>query len=83
MTLFYVAYPILVQHGWINVKRQPSVLIARVGQVLGLGVTMVLWFAPVGREYVDATINLPGVIQKIMPLYFVGMLQNVAAYPTE
>ncbi|KAJ4488579.1 P-loop containing nucleoside triphosphate hydrolase protein [Lentinula aciculospora] len=80
---FYVAFPILMRRGLINFQRQPSLGIARIGQVLGLGLVQALFFAPLKRDYIAASVNIVGAIQEILPLYFVGMLQNVALYPVE
>ncbi|KIK54550.1 hypothetical protein GYMLUDRAFT_48683 [Collybiopsis luxurians FD-317 M1] len=80
---FHVAFPILIRRGLINFKRQPNLAIARIGQVLGLGLVEALFFAPLKRDYIAASVNIVGAIQEILPLYFVGMLQNVALYPIE
>ncbi|KAJ3907169.1 P-loop containing nucleoside triphosphate hydrolase protein [Lentinula edodes] len=80
---FYVAFPILIRRGLINFQRQPSLGIARIGQVLGLGLVQALFFAPLKRDYIAASVNIVGAVQEILPLYFVGMLQNVALYPIE
>ncbi|KAJ3981793.1 P-loop containing nucleoside triphosphate hydrolase protein [Lentinula detonsa] len=80
---FFVAFPILIRRGLINFQRQPSLGIARIGQVLGLGLVQALFFAPLKRDYIAASVNIVGAVQEILPLYFVGMLQNVALYPIE
>ncbi|KAF5379888.1 hypothetical protein D9757_007190 [Collybiopsis confluens] len=80
---FHVAFPILIRRGLINFKRQPNLAIARIGQVLGLGIVSALFFAPLKRNYIAASVNIVGAIQEVLPLYFVGMLQNVALYPIE
>ncbi|KAJ3843785.1 P-loop containing nucleoside triphosphate hydrolase protein [Lentinula raphanica] len=80
---FYVAFPLLLRRGLINFHRQPSLGIARIGQVLGLGIVQALFFAPLKRDYIAASVNIVGAVQEILPLYFVGMLQNVALYPIE
>ncbi|KAF9467409.1 P-loop containing nucleoside triphosphate hydrolase protein [Collybia nuda] len=83
MAPFYIAFPILLQRGMINLRRQPNLAVARIGQVLGLGIILALFFAPLGRTYEDASVNIVGAVQEILPFYFIGMLQNVALYPTE
>ncbi|KAI4527641.1 P-loop containing nucleoside triphosphate hydrolase protein [Schizophyllum commune Loenen D] len=83
MAPFYVALPILLRRGVLNFKRQPNLGAARIGQVIGLGGALALFFAPLGRDYYDASMNIVGGIQEILPIYFVGMLQNVAMYPNE
>ncbi|TRM67109.1 P-loop containing nucleoside triphosphate hydrolase protein [Schizophyllum amplum] len=83
MAPLWVAVPILLKRGMLNFKRQPNLAGARIGQVVGLGGALALFFAPLGRDYYDASMNIVGAIQEILPMYFVGMLQNVAMYPTE
>ncbi|TGZ83724.1 hypothetical protein EX30DRAFT_89937 [Ascodesmis nigricans] len=79
---FISAYPILLRRNLLNLRRQPSLLLARVGQILGLGAILTLWFAPLGNDYYSVQ-NRMGFAQQILPLYFVGMLQNIALYPQE
>lgn len=79
---FVTAYPLLCRRAWLNMRRQPSLGIARIMQVVGLGIILALFFAPLGNDYVSVQ-NRFGFLQQILPLYFVGMLQNVAAYPAE
>ncbi|KKY26406.1 putative atp-binding cassette sub-family g member 5 [Diplodia seriata] len=50
--------------------------------VVGLGGILALFFAPLGRDYYSVQ-NRVGFLQEIPSIYFVGMLQNVAAYPPE
>ncbi|KIK54551.1 hypothetical protein GYMLUDRAFT_902223 [Collybiopsis luxurians FD-317 M1] len=80
---FHVAFPILIRRGLINFKRQPNLVIARIAQVLGLGLVEALFFAPLKRDYIAASVNIVGAVQEILALYFVGMLQNAALYPIE
>jgi len=96
---FMAAYPILVSRGLLNFRRQPMLVIARIMQVIGLGIVVALYFAPLKNDYFSVQ-NRLGFIQQIMPLYFIGkgshrycilipantiigMLQNVALYPLE
>jgi len=79
---FWSAYPILVQRAFINFRRQPPLLIARIMQVLGLAIILTLFFAPLKNDYF-AVQNRLGFIQEFCAFYFVGMLQNVAVYPNE
>jgi hypothetical protein len=64
MAPFYIAFPILLQRGMINLRRQPNLAIARIGQVLGLGVVLALFFAPLGRTYEDASVNIVGAVRE-------------------
>ena len=79
---FLTAYPILVQRAFINFRRQPPLLIARIMQVLGLAIILTLFFAPLKNDYYAVQTRL-GFIQEFCAFYFVGMLQNVAVYPDE
>ncbi|KAL3423811.1 ABC transporter [Phlyctema vagabunda] len=79
---FFQAYPILVHRAFINFRRQPPLLIARIMQVLGLGIILTLFFAPLKYNYASIQTRV-GFIQEFCALYFVGMLQNVAVYPSE
>ncbi|KAL7274936.1 hypothetical protein RUND412_002141 [Rhizina undulata] len=82
MAPFGIAYPVLLRRGLLNFRRQPLLVVARLMQVIGLAVTLALFFAPLGNDYYSVQ-NRLGFIQQILPLYFVGMLQNVALYPSE
>ena len=52
---------------------------ARIGQVVGLGIVLALYFAPLKNDYF-AIQNRLGFLVEIAPLYFVGMLNNIAVY---
>lgn len=79
---FYVAYPLLVRRATLNFRRQPPLLIARIMQVIGLGIILTLFFAPLHHDYYSVQTRL-GFLQEFAAFYFVGMLQNVAVYPDE
>ncbi|KAH8593945.1 ABC transporter-like protein [Bisporella sp. PMI_857] len=79
---FFKAYPILVQRAFINFRRQPPLILARIMQVLGLAIVLTLFFAPLKYDYF-AVQNRLGFIQEFCAFYFVGMLQNVSVYPNE
>lgn len=82
MAPFYVAYPILLRRGLLGFYRRPDLMAGRLGQVMGLAIVIALFFAPLGDDYFSVQ-NRLGCIQEILPVYFVGMLQNVALYPSE
>lgn len=74
---------------YVNVKRQFTTtirnfdsLMARIAQIPGLGVIFALYFAPLKENYVGIS-NRLGLAQESTSLYFVGMLANLACYPTE
>ncbi|KAI4226498.1 MAG: hypothetical protein L6R40_008288 [Gallowayella cf. fulva] len=81
-TPFTTAFPILLQRSFLNFQRSPPALIARTSQVLGFAVIITLFFAPLQANTYSIQSRL-GFIQEFVALYFVGMLQNVAVYPTE
>lgn len=82
MTPFHVAYPLLVRRAMLNFWRQPPMMVARIMQVVGLGIILALFFAPLKNDYYSVQ-NRVGFLQEIPSIYFVGMLQNVAVYPLE
>ncbi|KAK8095961.1 ABC transporter [Apiospora kogelbergensis] len=79
---FAAAFPILLHRAFINFRRQPPLLLARTMQVIGLAVILALFFAPLHHDYPSIQ-NRVGFVQEVGAFYFVGMLQNVAAYPAE
>ncbi|THU84675.1 P-loop containing nucleoside triphosphate hydrolase protein [Dendrothele bispora CBS 962.96] len=83
ITPIHVAFPAVFERGLISLKRQPNVISTRIVQVVFLGGLLALYFAPLGRGFQDANVNIVGLIQDILPFYFVGVLQNVAVYPSE
>ncbi|KAI3318986.1 P-loop containing nucleoside triphosphate hydrolase protein [Xylariaceae sp. AK1471] len=79
---FATAFPLLLRRATINFRRQPPLLLARTFQVIGLAIVLSLFFAPIHHDYYSVQ-NRIGFVQEICAFYFVGMLQNVAVYPTE
>lgn len=79
---FKNSYPLLCHRAWINIRRQPELMVARIMQVLGLGIILAIFFSPLKNDYYSIQ-NRMGFIQEFCALYFVGMLQNVAIYPNE
>lgn len=82
MTPFHKAYPLLVRRAMLNLWRQPPLMVARIMQVVGLGIILALFFAPLKNDYPSVQ-NRVGFLIEIPSIYFVGMLQNVAVYPLE
>lgn len=82
MTPFRIAFPLLLHRSFINFRRNPPSVVARTTQVLGYAICLTLFFAPLQSDYYSVQSRL-GFIQEFAPLYFVGMLQNVAVYPDE
>ncbi|KAI0185257.1 ABC transporter [Xylaria flabelliformis] len=79
---FATAFPLLLHRSMINLRRQPSLLLARTCQVIGLAILLALFLAPLHHDYYSIQ-NRVGFVQQICALYFIGMLQNVAIYPIE
>ena len=61
----HIAMPILVRRSWLRFKRQPDLAIARIMQVVALGVFIGLFFAPLGTDYFSFQ-NRLGVIQLVL-----------------
>lgn len=81
-TTFRTSLPILLIRGVINFRRQPPVLLGRTMQVVGLAIIITCFFAPLKSDYASIQTRA-GFIQQIGAFYFVGMMQNVAVYPSE
>lgn len=81
-TAFATSFPLLTRRAFINFRRQPPLIMARLMQVIGLAIVLSLFFAPVRHDYAYIQ-NRIGFVQQIGSFYFVGMLQNVAVYPAE
>ncbi|PBK66494.1 P-loop containing nucleoside triphosphate hydrolase protein [Armillaria solidipes] len=76
------ALPILLKRGVLAFLRQNSLLVMRVGSVLGISIGIGLFFSPLGHDYSSVQSRV-GCIQETLPLFFIGILQNVAVFPIE
>ncbi|KAK0502128.1 P-loop containing nucleoside triphosphate hydrolase protein [Armillaria luteobubalina] len=76
------ALPILLKRGVLAFLRQNSLLLVRIGSTLGLSICIGLFFSPIGNDYASIQAHV-GCIQRTLPLFFIGILQNVAVFPTE
>lgn len=65
MTPFRLAFPLLIRRSLINFRRDKTVLIARISQVLGYGVMISLFFAPLKTDYNSIQSRL-GFIQELV-----------------
>ncbi|KAK9448298.1 P-loop containing nucleoside triphosphate hydrolase protein [Limtongia smithiae] len=74
--------PILMWRGYLNMIRKPTIIIARLGQILGFGIILALFYSPLKSDYYGA-LNRYGLVQQCAGLYFIGMLNNLAVYPSE
>ncbi|KAK0217090.1 P-loop containing nucleoside triphosphate hydrolase protein [Armillaria fumosa] len=77
-----ISLPILLKRGAFVFSRRPGVIQARFGNAFGLGIVSAIFFSPLGHDYISIQ-NRIGCIQGILPIYFVGVLQNMAIYPSE
>ena len=82
MTPLRIAFPVLLHRSFINFRRNSVAVVARTTQVFAYSVILALFFAPLKSDLESVNARL-GFLQEFTPLYFVGMLQNVAVYPGE
>jgi len=76
LTPMYIAMPILIRRGWLRFKRQPDLAVARIMQVVALGVFIGLFFAPLGTDYFSFQ-NRLGVIQLVLVCAFLFFFSSV------
>ena len=81
-TSFAKSFPLLFRRAFINFRRQPPLLLARLMQVVGFAIVLAAFYSPLKSDYASIQ-NRIGFVQQIASFYFVGMLQNVAVYPAE
>lgn len=79
---FLPAYLTLLRRATVNFSRSPHMIIARIMQVVGIGIIFALFFSPLKGGY-TGIIDRLGLVQEMTALYFVGMLNNMAIYPHE
>eukprot|EP00842_Homolaphlyctis_polyrhiza_P000736 jgi/Hompol1/1663/HPOL_002739-RA len=82
MAPFSTAFPVLAVRSFVNARRQPNIVIARILQVVFLGVIQALYFARQGTGQVSVQ-NRLGVLQQTISVLFIGLLNCVAAFPPE
>ncbi|KAK0199972.1 P-loop containing nucleoside triphosphate hydrolase protein [Desarmillaria ectypa] len=82
MSPITTSLPVLLERGALAFSRRSGVVQARFGNAVGLGIVSALFFSPLGHDYISIQ-NRIGCIQGILPIYFVGILQNMAVYPME
>ncbi|KAI8894891.1 P-loop containing nucleoside triphosphate hydrolase protein [Globomyces pollinis-pini] len=76
------AFPILLERSYLNIKREPTILLSRILQVVSLGIIQALFFTPQGNDQASVQ-NRLGILQQSNSVLFVGLLNCVAAFPTE
>ncbi|QQK40979.1 ABC efflux transporter, putative [Penicillium digitatum] len=82
MLPFRVTFPLVLHRSVVHFWRQPPLVMARSMQIPGIAIIMALFFAPLKNDYAAVQSRM-GFIQEFAALYFVGMLQNIAIYPSE
>ena len=68
MTPFRISFPLLVQRSLIGFRRDSSAVLARTSQVLGFGIIITLFFAPLKTDYESVQTRL-GYIQEFVGQY--------------
>ncbi|KAL3229770.1 putative ABC transporter ATP-binding protein/permease [Nakaseomyces bracarensis] len=77
-----LAYFVNLRRQYTTTVRNFDALMARIAQVPGLGGVFALYFAPLKHNYASIS-NRLGLAQESTSLYFIGMLANLAVYPSE
>ncbi|KAI8929947.1 P-loop containing nucleoside triphosphate hydrolase protein [Entophlyctis helioformis] len=75
MAPFSIAFPVLAARSFINAKRQPNIVFARIAQVVSLGIIHCLYFARQGNSQVRCRTTISTL--------FIGLLNCVAMFPAE
>jgi len=80
-TPMYIAMPLLIRRGLLCFKRRPDLAVARIMQVVGLGVFVALFFAPLKTDYFSFQ-NRLGVVQQVLAreFFFFHNVAGVGAY---
>ncbi|WAO90102.1 Hypothetical protein NCS54_00751300 [Fusarium falciforme] len=81
-TPLYTSLPLLVRRAIANTCRQPQLVLARIMQSSGVAIIFTLFFAHLGHDYLSIQTRL-GLFQQLGGFYIIGMLTNVAIYPSE
>lgn len=70
---FMTVYPILLRRSYLNFKRSPNLVLARIMQVSGYGIILALFYSRLGNDYIGVQ-NRVGYIHQITSLVFIGMI---------
>ncbi|RSL68705.1 hypothetical protein CEP54_002653 [Fusarium duplospermum] len=81
-TPLHTSLPLLVRRATTNTCRQPRLVLARIMQSSGVAIIFTLFFAHLGHDYLSIQTRL-GLFQQLGGFYIIGMLTNVAIYPSE
>ncbi|KAJ3061204.1 hypothetical protein HDU98_002869, partial [Podochytrium sp. JEL0797] len=77
-----VALPLLVSRSWLNLRRQPSLMAARIMNEVALGVIFSMYFAKIANDQ-SGVISRIGLLQQAGSIVFIGMLNCIAVFPQE
>lgn len=81
-TPIHISLPLLIRRAISNTCRQPQLVLARIMQSSGVAIIFTLFFAHLGNDYLSIQTRL-GLFQQLGGFYIIGMLTNVAIYPSE
>jgi ABC-type multidrug transport system ATPase subunit len=73
---------ILMQRSLVKCRRAPRLFLSRIMQIVGAGMIVVLFFTPLGHDSAAAQTRV-GIIAQSSSLFFVGMLNAIAIYPSD
>lgn len=79
---FMKAYIASLTQLGISIIRDRQTFIARITNILGIGIILMLFCSPLSNDTVGIS-NRLGLIQQICSLYFCGMLNNLTSYPSQ
>lgn len=79
---FCKAFPVLIRRSWVNLARQPNLLLARLWQIVAFGGMVAAFFWQLGRDQVGLA-NRIGLVTFSLSVVPVGMLNAVAIFPPE
>ncbi|KAI8841440.1 P-loop containing nucleoside triphosphate hydrolase protein [Chytriomyces cf. hyalinus JEL632] len=76
------ALPILISRSFLNLRRQPGLLAARIMNEVAFGVIFTLYFAKIANNQAGV-ISRIGLLQQTGSIIFIGMLNCIAVFPQE
>lgn len=76
MNPMFSTLSILLRRQLPTIRRDPSIIKARLMQVMAIGIILTLFFAPLQHNYESIQTRL-GLLQQIAPFYFMGMSRAV------
>jgi len=83
MAPFTRSFPLLVRRAFQNIIRSPAMTSARLSQVSGFGLILLLFYCRIGDDYYSVQNRIGLLYEAIAPILFTGMLNCIAVFPTE